>query len=111
MLKIWLFSLTPKSHVKHFVSLIIILLHDLIHYNFACRSVPPAPVFFCLKLYMSTHVFLEVNIILIFPRSSRNSTHIVSYFPFPLPVHLHISATWTSTELFCTVLSEQLYHS
>ena len=32
-----LFSLTT-FHVKHFVSLIIILPHDLIHYNFPCSA-------------------------------------------------------------------------
>ena len=65
----------------------------------------PAPLFLCFKLCMSAHVFLEVNLMLSFPRTSRNSTDIISYFPFPLPVHLSISPTRACTEL-SVLLSE-----
>ena len=58
---------------------------------------------------MSAHVFLEENLMLSFPRTSRNAAHVISYFPFPLPVHLSVSPTRACTELSVR-LSEHRLH-
>ena len=58
---------------------------------------------------MSAHVFLVENFILIFPRTSRYSTHFISYSPFPLPVPPSVSPTRAWTEL-SVLLSEPWLH-